>query len=46
MGREFLEFFPSDYAVAQFTKLEYFVHVSSWFERYYEYRVLVYYSSS
>jgi len=45
-GSGILEFFPSDYGVAQFTKLEYFTHVSSWFERYYEYRVLVYHSSS
>ena len=45
-GSGVLEFFPSDYAVAQFRKLEYFTHVSSWFERYYEYGVLVYRRSS
>jgi hypothetical protein len=41
-----MKFFPSDYAVAQFTKLEYFTHVGSWLDRYYKYRVLVYYCSS
>jgi len=40
-GSGVLEFFPPDYAVAHFTKLEYFKHVSSWFERYYEYRVII-----
>jgi hypothetical protein len=44
-GSWFMKFFPSDYAVAQITKLEYFTHVGSCLERYYRYRVLVYYCS-
>ena len=40
------KFFPYDYTVAQFEKLEYFTHIDSWLERYHEYRVLVYHCSS
>ena len=45
-GSRVLKFFPSDYAVAQFAKSEYFTHIGSWLERYHEYRVLVYHCSS
>ena len=41
-----LKFFPSDYAVAQFAKLEYFTHIGSWLKSYHKYRVLVYHCSS
>ena len=45
-GSRVLKFFPSDYAVAQFAKLEYFTRISSWLECYHEYWVLVYHGSS